>query len=104
MKKTLIAAIAAVGIVGCSLNRPFVKEEYSAEVSPDGVTKTNYTRTVKATSAALWPASQEVHNQRLSSGKTVTMGTAGISAEATGGTNGVAALQSIERILYKVAP
>lgn len=84
---------------GCAINRPFVQE---TTVLDKGVVTT--TKTVRLTTWALWPATQEISKQRGSLGKTLSAGTASADQETTGGTNGVEALRVINDILGKVHP
>lgn len=74
---------------GCAFNRPYMSTE-----------GTNGTRQItKATTFALWPASTEVSKQRVSSGKTQSIGQEGLDQQSGLSTNDAAGLDSIRRIL-----
>ena len=85
-------------LTGCAINRPFIQEKITAK---DG---TVTVRTVKLTTIATWPATQEISKQRGSLGKTLSAGTLSAEQETVGGTNGVEALRVINDILGKVHP
>ena len=101
MKKqsTILVIACALVTSGCAINRPFIQEK---TVTENGVTTA--TKTVRLTTWALWPATQEIGKQRGSLGKTLSAGTASADQESTGGTNGVEALRVIDNILGKVRP
>lgn len=98
MKSKLNILLLAAISTGCALNRPYIQEK---TVNKDG---SSVTRTVKLTTIATWPATQEISKQRGSLGKTLSAGTANADQESTGGTNGVEALRVIDQILGKVRP
>lgn len=85
-------------LTGCAINRPFIQEKITAK---DG---TVTVRTVKLTTIATWPATQEISKQRGSLGKTLSAGTFNADQETVGGTNGVEALRVINDILGKIHP
>jgi hypothetical protein len=87
--------VGLVGCVGCAWNRPLYTER---------TTGTNGTVTVKKLSVAtlaIWPATTSLEKQRVSIGKTMTVGTSGLSEDG-GGTNMVDALKAIDSILGKL--
>lgn len=96
--KTTILLIAIAAFTGCALNRPRLVEETETP-STNGVAKVR--RELKVTSFVMWPAKEEVSNQRASLGKTMTTGVGSLSQEG-GGTNVVEALKSIDSILGKI--
>lgn len=93
--KTLALIGIAICFVGCAINRPYIAEK---STGTNGVVNE---RIVKSTSLALWPATTELSKQRVSAGKTLTVGTDGLS-ETTGGTNVVDALRALDSILGKI--
>lgn len=90
---TFLTALALV--TGCALNRPLVRE------TTTGTNGLVTERTMKATTLALWPATTEVAKQRLSAGKTLSIGSEGISETAGATTNDVAILNALRAILGK---
>ena len=90
-------SLLLVLLCGCAFNRP------------------NYTRTTVTTNGvmtveklsvptwALWPATTELGKQRVSIGKTISIGTFQLN-EDSGGTNVVEALRAIDSILGKLRP
>lgn len=50
---------------------------------------------------ALWPATQQIGKSRVSNGKTQSIGLTDVEQQS-GGSNVVAALQSIEKIISKI--
>ena len=96
--KTITLLIAIAALTGCALNRPRLVEETETP-STNGVAKVR--RELKVTSFVLWPAKEEVSNQKASLGKTLSTGVSTLSQEG-GGTNVVEALKSIDSILGKV--
>lgn len=103
MKKLIPMALALIA-TGCTINRPYVKEDASVKMTPDGIGETNYTRIVKGTSTSIWPAKQDVEAQKITAGKTISVGTGKVGQENTGGTNGVLVIQSLERIVERLTP
>jgi hypothetical protein len=51
----------------------------------------------------LWPATSELARQRISNGKTQSIGTEGLNQDG-GGTNVTDALRSLDSILSKIRP
>lgn len=100
MKTKLELLLLAALCTGCAINRPFIQETTTTD---KGFTTTT-TKTVRLTTWALWPATQEIGKQRGSLGKTLTAGVGSAEQESTGGTNGVEALRVINDILGKVRP
>jgi hypothetical protein len=93
----LFAILVVLLTAGCAYNRPTMRTETRG---------TNGTVTLSETSArtfALWPATSTVERQKLSNGKTQSIGTDGIDQQG-GGTNLVEALRSIDSILGKLRP
>lgn len=82
---------------GCAFNRPVVTFQ---EVHTNGVTTIER---VSVTSWALWPATSQLNKQKLSSGKTITIGTDALQ-QSGGGTNIVEALRALDSILGKIRP
>ena len=91
----LAALLFVVGVIGCALNRPYIRESITAT---NGVVTE---RTMKATTLALWPATTEVAKQRLTAGKTLGIGSEGVSETAGATTNDVQILNGIRAILGK---
>lgn len=92
----LFILILCIALCGCAFNRP------------------NYTRTtinptnglvivekLSVPTYAIWPATTELGKQRVSIGKTISVGTTQLS-EDSGGTNIVDALKALDSILGKI--
>lgn len=95
MNQLPILTVLALALCGCAFNRP----NYS-ETS----TSTNGTVTVKRLSVptwALWPATTSMEKQRVSIGKTMSVGTVGLQ-EDSGGTNVIEALRAIDSIVGRI--
>lgn len=86
-----------VGFVsGCAFNRP----NYSETI----INPTNGVTTIRRLSVptwALWPATTELGKQRVSIGKTISVGTFQLTEDG-GATNMVEALKAIDSILGKI--
>jgi hypothetical protein len=85
--------VAFVPAAGCALNRPYMS---TTTTSTNG---TALHQVTKATTLAFWPASSEVMKQRVSSGKTQSIGQEGISETAGPTTNDVQVLTNLRAIL-----
>lgn len=94
--KTIIALIAAA-LCGCAVNRPIITER---TIEPGGAVTE---KTLKLMSFAIWPATQTIDKQRMSLGKTFSVGQSQFEQE-TSGTNIVEALRAIDSILGKIRP
>lgn len=98
MKTFLLLILVPVSLlltVGCAYNRPVLRTESRG---------TNGTVTLSETSVrtfALWPATTTVERQRVSNGKTQSVGTEGIE-QSGGGTNLVEALKALDSIIGKI--
>ena len=98
MKTILLLILVPVSVIltaGCAYNRPTIRTESRA---------TNGTVTISETSArtfAVWPATSTVDRQKLSNGKTQSIGTDGLDQQG-GGTNLVEALKALDSILGKI--
>lgn len=91
----ICAIILAMFAIGCAYNRPTIRTETRS---------TNGVVTVSETSArtfAVWPATSTVERQKLSNGKTQSIGTDGLEQQG-GGTNLVEALRALDSILGKI--
>jgi hypothetical protein len=90
-----IAALSFLCLMvgGCALNRPLIQETV---MTTNGVTTS---RMMKSTTIALWPATSELVKQKLSAGKTLSVGTDGLSETAGATTNDVQILNSLRAIL-----
>jgi hypothetical protein len=93
--KIILLLAAVLTCAGCAFNRPHLTETI---ISPDG-TKT--VRELIVPSWVLWPATSSLEKQRVSLGKTFSVGTSGLEQES-GGTNVVEALRAIDSILGKI--
>ena len=91
----VLALAFAFAFTGCALNRPLVRE------TTTGTNGLVNERVMKATTLALWPATTEVAKQRLSAGKTLGIGSEGISETAGATTNDVQILNALRAILGK---
>lgn len=98
MKTPIVILFAVLGVLltaGCAYNRPTIRTS---------TTSTNGTVTISETSArtfAVWPATSTVERQKLSNGKTQSIGTDGLDQQG-GGTNLVEALKALDSILGKI--
>jgi hypothetical protein len=93
--KTL-CLLAVIALTGCAFNRP---NYYETTYNP-----TNGVTTVKRLSVptwALWPATSSLEKQRVSVGKTMSVGTGNLEQDS-GSTNLVEALKAIDSILSKL--
>ena len=108
----LAAAVAAFALVGCAFNRPVIREHTTeqkvtyvpATTNSPAMLFTNTVATDREASAktfALWPATSELGKQRLTAGKTLSIGTEGLEEHAGLGTNDTQALRDIRAILGK---
>ncbi len=97
----LLLAVAGLALVaaGCAFNRPLLTERVS--VITNGVVTVVSERSLRITSLALWPATQQIEKQRASLGKTLGVGMVNVDQDS-GGTNVVAALQAIEGIVRQI--
>jgi len=96
--KNIIALLALVWLVsGCVVNRPVLTERV---VNTNGVVTE---RSLRINSFAIWPATQSLDKQKVSLGKTFSVGQEGLEQEA-GGTNIVEALRAIDSIIGKIRP
>lgn len=91
--KKLAALCSLLTACGCALNRPLVRE---TTTGTNGVVTE---RTMKATTLALWPATTEVAKQRVSAGKTLAIGSEGVSETTSATTNDVQVLNALRAIL-----
>lgn len=98
MKTALLLILVPLALLltaGCAYNRPSIRTESRG---------TNGIVTVSETSArtfAVWPATSTVERQKLSNGKTHSIGTDGLDQQG-GGTNLVEALKALDSILGKI--
>jgi len=91
----ILVAVSLLLVSGCAYNRPTIRTETKS---------TNGTVTISETSArtfAVWPATSTVERQKLSNGKTQSIGTDGLEQQG-GGTNLVEALKAIDSILGRI--
>lgn len=96
MKTTLLLLVALLAGVSCAYNRPHFTETV---INPtNGVTTV---RTLIVPTWVLWPAVSSLDKQRVSLGRTFSVGTSGLEQDS-GGTNMVEALRAIDSILGKV--
>jgi len=94
--RTLLLSILLAGAAGCAFNRPRFSETI---INPtNGVTTI---RTLTVPTWVVWPATSSLEKQRVSLGKTFSVGTTGLEQES-GGTNVVEALRAIDSILGKI--
>ncbi len=93
--KTILTILLCSIAVGCAINRPVITETVTGT---NGVTTT---RTLKVTSMAVWPATTSLERQKVTIGKTLSVGTDGLTQEG-GGTNVVETLRALDSILGKV--
>lgn len=98
----LLFICCVIAFSGCSVARPYAHERITT-TDTNGVVTVN-DRTMKTTTASLWPSKSEIEKQTVSAGRSWRIGQEGIDVETTGGTNGVAALREINSILSKVRP
>lgn len=98
----LLFVCCLIAFTGCSVARPYAHERVTTTDTNGVVTVTD--RTMKTTTASLWPSKSEIERQTVSAGRSWRIGQEGIDVETTGGTNGVAALREINSILSKVRP
>lgn len=98
----LLFICCVIACLGCSVARPYAHERTTI-TDANGV-QTVTDRTMKTTTASLWPSKSEIDKQTVNAGKSWKIGQEGIDAETTGGTNGVQALREINSILSKVHP
>lgn len=78
---------------GCAMNRPYMLTE---STSTNGAAVRNIS---KATTLAIWPATSEVMKQRISNGKTQSIGQEGIVESAQLSTNDSRVISDIRAIL-----
>ena len=97
MKNTIVvfSILFCLILCGCVVNRPVV---YERTYDINGLTSE---RELRINSFALWPATQSLDKQRVSLGKTFSVGQSGMEQEG-GGTNIIEALRAIDSILGKV--
>ena len=89
------AVILSMFAAGCAYNRPTLRTETRTTNGVVSVSETS------ARTFALWPATSTVERQRLSNGKTQSVGTEGLEQQG-GGTNLVEALRALDSILGKI--
>ena len=80
---------------GCAINKPHMREEI---IGTNGV---RTIRELRATSYAIWPATQNVEKQKVTLGKTFAVGTEGITQE-TGGTNVTETVKALSDLLKNI--
>jgi hypothetical protein len=80
---------------GCAYNRPVMRTE--ARTTNGVVTLTE----TSVRTFALWPATSALDAQKVSNGKTQSVGTTGLEQQG-GGTNLVEALKALDSILGKI--
>ena len=87
---------ACAALCGCAFNRP----NYT-ETIWNATNGTTTMRRLIVPTWALWPATSELGKQRVSVGKTISVGTSQLEQDS-GGTNMVEALRAIDSILGKI--
>ena len=92
-----LGAILLLVLCGCAVNRVTLRTE---ETGTNGVTTVRITR---SSTWALWPATSDLHKQRVTNLRGHGVGTEELHQE-TGGTNVVAALHALDSILSKIKP
>jgi hypothetical protein len=95
VKSNFAFFLLPLALAGCATNHATVRTE---ERSTNG---TVVIRTSEVITRASWPATSELTRQKVSNGKTQSIGTDGLSQEG-GGTNVVDALRSLDSILGKI--
>lgn len=87
--------VSAFILAGCAYNRPLFSEQV---VTTNGIiTK----RSLSVRTFALWPATTQLEKQRASLGKTMSLGTTGLS-EDSGGTNIAATIEALTKLLQTI--
>ena len=89
------SVIVCIASVGCAFNRPNYKR---TTYQTNGVV---IVERLSVPTYAIWPATTELGKQRVSIGKTISVGTSALSEDG-GGTNMVEALRAIDSILGKI--
>lgn len=93
----LVAVLFVLATAGCAYRRPQMETEERG---------TNGTVRIVRTSSptwALWPATQELNRERLSNGKTQSIGSEGVTQE-TGATNVAETFDAATRLIRAVRP
>ena len=91
----LLIPLCLMLTAGCAYNRPTIRTETRTTNGFVSLSETS------ARTFAVWPATSTVDRQRLSNGKTQSVGTEGLAQEG-GGTNLVEALKALDSILGKI--
>lgn len=89
--------VAVIMLSGCATNKITLSTE---ETGTNGV---RIVRTTRSLTFALWPATSDIKNQRVTSLKGHGIGTTELHQE-TGGTNVTEALKVIDSIIGKIKP
>ncbi len=96
MCQTLAVVVAAAFLLSaCALNRPRYEEW-------DAVTGKR-TKRLSVPSVAIWPGTTSLEKQRVSVGKTMVIGTQGLT-EDSGSTNIAATIEALTKLLQALKP
>lgn len=96
--RTIAILLLLALLPGCLINKPMLNRKVTVNES-NGVKTTTTEESLRVPNYAVWPATSAVEKQKVSMGKTLSSGTDAIREDASGGTNGVATLEALSRLL-----